>query len=71
MAKIVKVRKANGSIVAVKLDNNKELSITDAVESAKNGGIEGVIVGTDRSGDEYLHSKRGQLDYKLDDLPKF
>lgn len=71
MARITNVRKADGSIVAVKLDNNQELSIADAIAYAKDGRINGVIVGTDRAGGEYLHSKRGQYDYKLDELPEF
>lgn len=72
MAKITHVRKSeSGDIYAVKLDNGKEMSLEDAVKLTKKDGIEGVVVGTDRAGGEYLHSKRGQPDYKLADLPEF
>ena len=72
MSKIVNVRKnADGDICAVKLDNGTELSLQDAVELTNKGGIDGVIVGTDRAGNPYLHSKRGQYNYKLDTLPEF
>lgn len=72
MAKIIGVRKsATGDISAVKLDDGQQLSLSSAISMAKNGDIEGVIVGTDRAGGEYLHSKRGQMGYKLMDLPEF
>lgn len=72
MAMITNVRKTDtGDICAVKLDNGQELSLQDAVSLTEKGGIDGVIVGTDRSGQPYLHSKRGQYGYKLAELPEF
>lgn len=72
MAKITNVRKTeSGDICEVKLDNGQEMKLQDAVSLASQGGIEGVIVGTDRAGNPYLHSKRGQADYKLAELPEF
>lgn len=72
MAKITHVRKtSSGDICAVKLDNGNEMKLQDAVSLASKGGIDGVIVGTDRAGNGYLHSKRGQLGYKLSELPEF
>ena len=72
MARITNVRKSEtGNISAVKLDNGRELSLQDAVNETRQGNIDGVIVGTDRAGNCYLHSKRGQMDYKLSELPEF
>ena len=72
MNKITHVRKTEtGDICAVKLSDGSEMTLQQAVEAAKADKIEGVIVGTDRAGGEYLHSKRGQPDYKLADLPEF
>lgn len=72
MAKITNVRKTEtGDICAVKLDNGQEMTLKNAVSLAQQGGIEGVIVGTDRADNPYLHSKRGQIDYKLAELPEF
>lgn len=72
MSKITNVRKTEtGDICAVKLDNGQEMNLQEAVALATNGGIEGVIVSTDRAGMPYLHSKRGQIGYKLADLPEF
>lgn len=72
MSKITNVRKNDsGDITAVKLDNGSEMSLQSAVSVTKSGEIEGVIVGTDRAGSEYLHSKRGQIGYRLADLPEF
>ena len=72
MAKITNGRKTvDGDICAVKLDNGQSMSLQDAVQLANQGGIEGVIVGTDRAGNPYLHSKRGQINYKLSELPQF
>lgn len=72
MAKITNIRKTEtGDICAVKLDNGQEMTLQNAVSLAQQGGIEGVIVGTDRAGNPYLHSKRGQVGYKLAELPEF
>lgn len=72
MAKITHVRKTEtGDICAVKLDSGQVMSLQDAVSLTNQGGIEGVIVSTDRSGNAYLHSKRGQPNYKLAELPEF
>lgn len=72
MAKITNVRKTvDGDICAVRLDNGQSMSLQGAVQLANQGGIEGVIVGTDRAGNPYLHSKRGQANYKLSELPQF
>lgn len=72
MAKITNVRKTkSGDICEVKLDNGQEMKLQDAVSLASQGGIEGVIVSTDRAGNPYLHSKRGQENYKLAELPEF
>lgn len=72
MAKITNVRKTvDGDICEVRLDNGQSMKLQDAVKLANQGGIEGVIVGTDRAGNPYLHSKRGQDNYKLSELPEF
>jgi hypothetical protein len=70
--KITNVRKdETGKITDVKTDTGEVMTISAAVSQAQKGNIEGVIVGTDRDGDLYLHSKRGQYDYKLAELPEF
>jgi arginine repressor len=70
--KITNVRKdETGKIVAVKTDTGMSMTISEAISQAQQGSIEGVIVGTDRDGGLYLHSKRGQYDYKLSELPEF
>lgn len=72
MAIITNVRKnGSGDITDVKLDDGREMSLQQAVNLASNGGIDGVIVGTDRAGGLYLHSKRGISNYKLSELPEF
>jgi hypothetical protein len=72
MYKIVGVRKnETGDITDVKLDNGQTMPLCNAVSMSENNEIEGVIVGTDRAGGKYLHSKRGQYDYKLAELPEF
>lgn len=68
MAKITNVRKTvDGDICEVRLDNGQSMKLQDAVKLANQGGI----VGTDRAGNPYLHSKRGQDNYKLSELPEF
>lgn len=72
MSRITNVRKTDtGEICAVKLDNGQEMELQQAVSLAENKGIDGVIVGTDRAGNKYLHSSKGQPNYKLSELPEF
>lgn len=71
MDRITHVRKTEtGDICGVKLSDGAEMTLQEAVKATEGGKIEGVIVGTDRAGGAYLHSKRGQYDYKLADLPE-
>lgn len=69
---ITNVRKnSSGDIVAVKLSDGREMNLRDAVVLAEKAQIDGVVVGTDRAGNKYLHSKRGIADYRLSELPPF
>lgn len=71
-SRIVNVRKTDtGEICAVKLDTGEEMTLQDAIVRAEQGYIDGVIVSTDRAGNKCLHSKRGQPNYKLSNLPSF
>lgn len=68
---ITNVRKnSSGDIVAVKLSDGREMNLQDAVVLAEKAQIDGVV-GIDRSGNKYLHSKRGVADYRLSELPSF
>lgn len=69
---ITNVRKnSSGDIVAVKLSDGREMNLQDAVVLAEKAQIDGVVVGIDRAGNKYLHSKRGIADYHLSELPSF
>jgi len=70
-SRIQKVRKnEDGDITAVMLDNGKVYDIEEAVRMAKNGQIDGVIVGRAKNGREYLRSEpNDNPNDNLDNLP--
>lgn len=70
-AKIQKVRKnEDGDITAVMLDDGNVYDIDEAVQMAKSGQIEGVIVGRAKNGREYLRSvPNDNPGDNLDNLP--
>ncbi|SHH85011.1 DUF3892 domain-containing protein [Clostridium grantii] len=69
--KIVAVQKdKGGEIQSYKLDNDKILSKKEAVDLAKDGAIEGVLVSMSKLGEEYLRSNPDSVsDNNLDNLP--
>lgn len=73
MLKIVATRKnKDGDFSDFKLDNNQEVSLKDAINLAKNGNIENVIVGTTKTGSHYLRAKKDDNENNnLSDLPNF
>lgn len=70
-SKIQKVKKnEDGDITAVMLDDGNVYDIDEAIRMAKNGQIEGVIVGRAKNGREYLRSQpNGNPNDNLDNLP--
>ncbi|AGI39525.1 hypothetical protein CSTERTH_07435 [Thermoclostridium stercorarium subsp. thermolacticum DSM 2910] len=70
-SKIQKVKKnEDGDITAVMLDDGNVYAIDEAIRMAKNGQIEGVIVGRAKNGREYLRSQpNGNPNDNLDNLP--
>lgn len=71
--KITNVRKnTEGDITAVKLDNNQELNMQEAITLAQQGKIEGVNVSHSKNGTYYLRSNpNGTEQDNLDQLPTF
>lgn len=69
--RIKKVKKnEDGDITAVMLDNGNVYNIDEAVRMAKNGQIDGVIVGRAKNGREYLRSEpNSNPNDNLDNLP--
>ena len=73
MAKIVKVKKnADGDITDVQFDNGDQAPIRVAIDMARIGQIDGVIVGKAKNGRETLRSQPNntQAD-NLSNLPTF
>ena len=71
--KIVAVKKdSKGVIEEYKLDNNRTVDVTNAIQMVKNGQIEGCNVFTTRSGSEAIRSNNdGDTSNNLDSLPRF
>lgn len=71
--KIVAVKKdSKGVIQEYKLDNNRTVDVTNAIQMVKNGPIEGCNVFTTRSGSEAIRSNNdGDTSNNLDSLPRF
>ncbi len=71
--KITNVRKnTDGDITAVKLDNNQEVNIKEAISMTQEGKIEGVNVSRAKNGREYLRSNpNGSEQDNLDQKPTF
>jgi phage head maturation protease len=71
--KIVAVKKdSKGVIQEYKLDNNRTVDVTNAIQMVKNGQIEGCNVFTTRSGSEAIRSNNdGDTSNNLDSLPRF
>jgi len=71
--KITNVRKnTDGDITAVKLDNNQEVNIQEAITMTQEGKIEGVNVSRAKNGREYLRSNpNGSEQDNLDQKPTF
>ena len=71
--KIVAVKKdSKGVIQEYKLDNNRTVDVTNAIQMVKNGQIEGCNVFTTRSGSEAIRSNHdGDTSNNLDSLPRF
>lgn len=71
--KIVAVKKdSKGVIQEYKLDNNRTIDVTNAIQMVKNGQIEGCNVFTTRSGSEAIRSNNdGDTSNNLDSLPRF
>lgn len=71
--KIVAVKKdAKGVIQEYKLDDNRTVDVTNAIQMVKNGQIEGCNVFTTRSGSEAIRSNNdGDTSNNLDSLPRF
>jgi len=69
--KIQKVRKnEDGDITAVMLDTGNVYEIDEAIQMAKQGQIDGVIVGRAKNGREYLRSApNDNPNDNLDNLP--
>lgn len=72
MSKVVAVRRDDeGRITDYKLDDGSVLNHDQAVSAVDSGKIEGCMTFTNREGDTSIRSKRGQEDYKLQELPNF
>lgn len=73
MSKIVATRKdSNGKIMEVKLDDNREMSIDEAIDLCISKDIEGVVVNYSKFGDAYLRGVGdGDVTNNLDNLPLF
>ena len=71
--KIVAVKKdSKGVIQEYKLDNNRTVDVTNAIQMVKSGQIEGCNVFTTRSGSEAIRSNNdGDTSNNLDSLPRF
>ena len=71
--KIVAVKKdSKGVIQEYKLDNNRTVDVSNAIQMVKNGQIEGCNVFTTRSGSEAIRSNNdGDTSNNLDSLPRF
>ena len=71
--KITNVRKnTDGDITAVKLENNQEVNIQEAITMTQQGKIEGVNVSQAKNGRTYLRSNpNGMQQDNLDQLPTF
>jgi len=71
--KITNVRKnTDGDITAVKLDNNQEVNIQEAISMTEQGQIEGVNVSRAKNGRAYLRSNpNGMQQDNLDQMPTF
>jgi len=71
--KITNVRKnTDGDITAVKLDNNQEVNIQEAISMTQQGKIEGVNVSQAKNGRAYLRSNpNGSEQDNLDQMPTF
>lgn len=71
--KIVAVKKdSKGVIQEYKLDDNRTVDVTNAIQMVKNGQIEGCNVFTTRSGSEAIRSNiDGDPSNNLDNLPRF
>ncbi|MCM1991682.1 DUF3892 domain-containing protein [Oceanirhabdus seepicola] len=71
--KITNVRKnTDGDITAVKLDNNQEVNIQEAISMTEEGKIEGVNVSYAKNGRSYLRSNpNGVQQDNLDQMPTF
>lgn len=69
--KIIGVQKdKGGEIQAYKLDDNRVLSKKEAVDLAKEGSIEGVLVSMSKLGEEYLRSNPDSTtNNNLDNMP--
>ena len=71
MSKIVAVHKEGQTIDAYKTDDNRVLSVQDAVLEADAGLLDGVVAFDTRDGSRSVRSVRGQENYSLSDLPEF
>ena len=71
--KIVAVKKdSRGVIQEYKLDDNRTVDVTNAIQMVKSGQIEGCNVFTTRSGSEAIRSNNdGDTSNNLDSLPRF
>jgi len=71
--KITNVRKnTDGDITAVKLENNQEVNIQEAIAMTNEGKIEGVNVSYAKNGRAYLRSNpNGMQQDNLDQMPTF
>lgn len=72
-SKILKVKKnPDGDITDIMLENGNVYSINEAIMMAKDGLIEGVNVGTAKTGREYLRSNPNDIEGdNLDSIPTF
>ena len=71
--RVTKVRKNNeGDITDVMLEDNTVLTVSEAIQMARNNGLEGVNVGRSRAGTEFLRGAAdGDPTNNLDNLPTF
>lgn len=64
------VKDDKGEISAYKMENNEIIQKQNAVNMARRGEIEGVMVGVSKVGEEYLRSMPdGDMSNNLDSLP--
>lgn len=71
--KIMAVRKdENGTIQQYKLDDNRTVNVSEAIQMVKNKEIENCNVFTTRNGSEAIRSNNdGDPSNNLDNLPSF